>query len=176
MQAGNTYSLEPIHKVAILYFMIQVFPVNMLVLRYTPEDTLFIEDLKSRNGVLINSSPIESKQELSPNTIVTLGTTSFVVYDREGEMQTIISPLLPSIVKVLQQEARLSTVETPTEPVQSKPAPEATPPVAVPTPNLQDIWALYCLNSNYWTFCTCWNWNNGVISKSQYRANSRKCR
>ncbi len=33
-----------------------------------------------------------------------MGTTSFVLYDREGEMQTIISPLLPSIVKVLKDE------------------------------------------------------------------------
>ena len=33
-----------------------------------------------------------------------MGTTSFIIYDREGEMQTIISPLLPSIVKVLSEE------------------------------------------------------------------------
>lgn len=68
------------------------------------EEALTIEDLKSRNGVLIGGQPLEGKQELTPSLIVTLGTTSFVVYDREGEMQTIISPLLPSIVKVLQQD------------------------------------------------------------------------
>jgi len=70
----------------------------------TPEDALLIEDLRSRNGIMINGNLVEEKQSLTPSTIVTVGTTSFVVYDREGEMQTIISPLLPSIVKVLQQE------------------------------------------------------------------------
>ena len=70
----------------------------------TNEDTLFIEDLKSRNGLLVNGAPLESKQPLSSNVIVTMGTTSFVIYDCEGEMQTIISPLLPSIVKALQQQ------------------------------------------------------------------------
>lgn len=67
-------------------------------------DTLSIEDLKSRNGTLIDGKSIEGKQSFEPNTLITLGTTSFIIYDREGEMQTIISPLLPSIVKVLQEE------------------------------------------------------------------------
>ncbi|ADI38956.1 type III secretion integral inner membrane ring protein [Waddlia chondrophila 2032/99] len=67
-------------------------------------DALSIEDLKSRNGTLVDGNPLEGQQTFEPNTLVTLGTTSFVVYDREGEMQTIISPLLPSIVKVLQEE------------------------------------------------------------------------
>lgn len=67
-------------------------------------DTLVIEDLKSRNGTQIDSEPLKGKKALAPNAIVAMGTTSFVVYDREGEMQTIISPLLPSIVKVLQKE------------------------------------------------------------------------
>jgi len=68
------------------------------------DESLAIEDLNSRNGVLVDGQKIVGKQALQPSLIVTLGTTSFVVYDREGEMQTIISPLLPSIVKVLQKE------------------------------------------------------------------------
>lgn len=68
------------------------------------DESLTIEDLNSRNGVIVDGEKIKEKQALSPSIIVTLGTTSFVVYDREGEMQTIISPLLPSIVKVLQKE------------------------------------------------------------------------
>lgn len=68
------------------------------------DETITIEDLKSRNGTLIDGQKIEERQTLNTNTIVTMGTTNFVVYDREGNMQTIISPLLPSIVKVLQKE------------------------------------------------------------------------
>jgi type III secretion system YscD/HrpQ family protein len=67
-------------------------------------NALSIEDLKSRNGILVDGQPIQGQQPFEPNALITLGTTSFIVYDREGEMQTIISPLLPSIVKVLQEE------------------------------------------------------------------------
>lgn len=72
-------------------------------------DVLMIEDLKSRNGTLIDGQPTEGKHPLEPNTLVSMGTTSFIVFDREGDMQTIISPLLPSIVKVLQREEAKKT-------------------------------------------------------------------
>lgn len=70
----------------------------------TLDDTLTIEDLKSRNGTLVDGQTLKGKQAMPVNTLVSLGTTTFVVFDREGEMQTIISPLLPSIVKVLQKD------------------------------------------------------------------------
>lgn len=68
------------------------------------DDVITITDLKSRNGTRIDGEILKDSRPLAPNTMVTVGTTSFVVYDREGEMQTIISPLLPSLVKVLQKE------------------------------------------------------------------------
>ena len=68
------------------------------------DDAITIEDLKSRNGTLIDGKAIEEKTSLPTHSVVTIGTTSFVLYDREGNMQTIISPLLPEIVKVLQKE------------------------------------------------------------------------
>jgi len=68
------------------------------------QEHIFIEDLKSRNGTLVDGETLNGKQPLETNVIVTMGTTSFIVLDREGEMHTIISPLLPSIVKVLQKE------------------------------------------------------------------------
>jgi len=68
------------------------------------EGEMSIEDLKSRNGTIVDGEAIKSKAVLYPNSVVTLGTSSFTIYDREGEMQTIISPLLPSIVKTLQKE------------------------------------------------------------------------
>lgn len=71
------------------------------------DDTLTIEDLKSRNGTLIDGKTLTGKEVLPTNTVVQLGTSSFVVYDREGEMQTIISPLLPAIVKVLKEEPKV---------------------------------------------------------------------
>lgn len=90
------------------------------------DETIFIEDLKSRNQTLVNGEGILEKQALPPNTIVTMGTTSFVIYDREGNMQTIISPLMPSLVKVLQREEK---------PVENPPQ-ENIPLVAISTPPL----------------------------------------
>lgn len=73
-------------------------------LTISTEDQISIEDLKSRNGTFINGTALQGKEALPTNAIIAVGTTSFVIYDREGNMQTIISPLLPSIVKVLQKE------------------------------------------------------------------------
>lgn len=76
------------------------------------DGALYIEDQGSRNGIFVDGEAQKEKIQLPLNTVVNLGTSSFVVYDREGNMQTIISPLLPSIVKVLQR--------TPDEPVEEK--------------------------------------------------------
>lgn len=109
----------------------------------TPEDTLTIEDLKSRNGTLVDGEPLKDKQPLAVNTLVVLGTTSFVVFDREGEMQTIISPLLPSIVKVLQKEESPHEAVAPvtanpeaavTDPSQLGASTQATPPTETKAP------------------------------------------
>lgn len=63
-----------------------------------------IEDLRSKNGTFVDGKRIENSQVLESNVVVNLGTSAFVVFDKEAEMQTLISPLLPSIVKVLQKE------------------------------------------------------------------------
>jgi type III secretion system YscD/HrpQ family protein len=87
------------------------------------DGVLYIEDQGSRNGIFVDGEAQKERVELPLNTIVNLGTSSFVVYDREGNMQTIISPLLPSIVKVLQR-----TPETESE--EKKESPELNAPVA----------------------------------------------
>ena len=90
-------------------------------------DVLMIEDLKSRNGTLVNGEKLTGKQTLPQNIVVSLGTSSFIVYDREGEMQTIISPLLPSIVKVLQKEEADKKEAAPTAALASAPVVEKPP-------------------------------------------------
>lgn len=70
---------------------------------------LTVEDLNSRNGTQVDGEPVRGTQSVETNTLITMGTTSFVIFDREGEMHTIISPLLPSIVKVLQKGEEQST-------------------------------------------------------------------
>jgi len=132
MQAGNSYVLGTDPLSCDIVFHDTSVSRQHARIAVSSDDTLTIEDLKSRNGVLINGKLIEGKEPLALSTIVTLGTTSFVVYDREGEMQTIISPLLPSIVKVLQQEPAKET-EAPSAPTETQPA-SVAPQASVPPP------------------------------------------
>lgn len=126
MQAGSSYVLgtDPVNC-DIVFQDTSVSRQHAKII-VTPEDHLIVEDMKSRNGVLINGELVKESQALIPSTIVTIGTTSFVVYDREGEMQTIISPLLPSIVKVLQYEEQPEGEEAAVPPVMGEKGDERT--------------------------------------------------
>lgn len=104
MQAGHSYIIGTDPHTCDIVFQDKSVSRQHAKITVTADDTLLIEDLKSRNGVYVSGEAITERQSLTPSLIVNMGTTSFVVYDREGEMQTIISPLLPSIVKVLQQD------------------------------------------------------------------------
>lgn len=104
MQASNSYVIGTDPNSCDIVFHDTSVSRQHARITVTDEDALYIEDLKSRNGTLLDGEPLKTRKQLNPNTLVTMGTTSFIVFDREGEMQTIISPLLPSIVKVLQKE------------------------------------------------------------------------
>lgn len=135
MQAGNSYVIGTDPQACDIVFHDTSVSRQHARVTVTPEDTLFLEDLKSRNGVMLNGVVVEGKQELPVNTIVNLGTTAFMIYDREGEMQTIISPLLPSIVKVLQQEPPKENVEAPA----SSQIDSATSPIEAPSPKPETV-------------------------------------
>lgn len=130
MQAGNTYLLGTDPNVCDIVFHDNSVSRQHVRIVVSPEDTLTIEDLKSRNGTRIDGELIEGRRPLLPQTLVLIGTTTFTVYDREGEMQTIISPLLPSIVKALQQEEPAKS--TPQTAVETSAAVVATPLPATP--------------------------------------------
>jgi len=51
-----------------------------------------LEDLESRNGTFDDGERIE-KREISGNVLVAMGTTTFMLVDREAEQTTLISPL-----------------------------------------------------------------------------------
>lgn len=58
------------------------------------EDNVSIEDLGSRNGVIVNGELISEKQLLASQDLVALGTTTFLVVDRREPRETIISPAM----------------------------------------------------------------------------------
>jgi len=57
------------------------------------EGDIFIEDLGSKNGVLVNGSLIDGLFQLSSQDAVVIGTTTFVIIDRFQERETLYAPL-----------------------------------------------------------------------------------
>lgn len=55
-----------------------------------------IEDLGSKNGTAVNGSPIAEKQTITSQDLISLGTTVFLIIDREAPQETIYAPLTPS--------------------------------------------------------------------------------
>jgi type III secretion system YscD/HrpQ family protein len=128
MQTGNVYLIGTDPNTCDVVFHDNSVSRQHSRITITNDDTVIIEDLGSRNGTLIDGERLEGKQSLEPNMLVTLGTTSFVIFDREGEMQTIISPLLPQIVRSLQEkkveEDRLQAEKEKGEQAEQAPPPE----------------------------------------------------
>lgn len=81
---------------------------------FSPPD-IFIEDLGSRNGTLINGAPIDQKTSLESGDLITLGTTSMLLVDREAIEKTIYAPTPASAAAPFSAAgtaAALSTLET----------------------------------------------------------------
>ncbi len=58
----------------------------------TAEGKVQIKDLNSRNKVLLNGMEIAEPTELNTQDLIALGTTSFLVIDKEQTRETIVSP------------------------------------------------------------------------------------
>jgi len=115
MQAGNSYIIGTDPNACDIVFHDTSVSRQHTRITVNSDDTLLVEDLKSRNGTLVDGERLQGKSPLPSNTLVALGTSSFVIFDREGEMQTIISPLMPSIVKTLQADEAKKEAETTAE-------------------------------------------------------------
>lgn len=82
---------------------------------------MFIEDLQSRNGVVIDRERIEGKRALLPNSIVVLGTSVFTLIDRESPSATIITPLYAEEEPSEEEEPVVVQEIKEEEPVSSRP-------------------------------------------------------
>lgn len=55
-----------------------------------------LEDLGSKNGTFVNAVAIHEKKVVTPQDMIALGTTVFLIIDREAPQETIYSPMLTS--------------------------------------------------------------------------------
>jgi len=69
-----------------------------------------IEDLGSKNKTYVNSRPTAEKTRVTPQDLITIGTTTFVVVDKEAEAETIYTPS-PAIIKEEEEEEVAAKVE-----------------------------------------------------------------
>lgn len=87
----------------------------------TDDLEIVIEDLDSRNGIMVDDEQIQGQKILTSKNLVTLGTTSFVVIDRESGEETIVTPL-PKM------EEHKRPVEEIVEPIEKEPEPASKNP------------------------------------------------
>jgi type III secretion system YscD/HrpQ family protein len=104
MQRGSTYILGKDPTLCDIAFQDLSVSRQHARLIVDEENAIFIEDLGSRNGVLINGGLITEKHPVSSQDLIALGTTSFLMIDREQIHETIISP--PTIPAIKAEEER----------------------------------------------------------------------
>ncbi len=99
MNASETHIIGKDPATADIIF--QDLSVSRQHARITIKDSgeITIEDLDSRNGILVNGAKVERQSPLTTQDLVSMGTTSFLVIDREGAQDTIFSPPSPSALE-----------------------------------------------------------------------------
>lgn len=99
MHPNSTYILGKDPQLCDIVFQDLSVSRQHATLNLDQDNQLFIEDLSSRNGVLVNGEIISGKRQLSSQDLIALGTTSFLVIDREEVHETILSPVFLSAVE-----------------------------------------------------------------------------
>ncbi|MCF7806239.1 MAG: FHA domain-containing protein, partial [Simkaniaceae bacterium] len=102
IRAGESYILGKDSNQADILFQDLSVSRQHARLTCSEEEVVSIEDLGSRNGVLINGSLSEGITELKSQDLVAMGTTAFLVIDREATRETIYSP--PSVSRYIDHE------------------------------------------------------------------------
>jgi len=70
---------------------------NHAKLNITADGVMEIEDLGSKNGVLVNGLPIKGNAVITTKDLIALGTTVFMIIDRETAQETLYFPVGPSV-------------------------------------------------------------------------------
>lgn len=69
---------------------------NHARLGVSADGVIDIEDLGSKNGVAVNGAAITERKVITPQDLIALGTTVFMIIDREAPQETIYSPMVPT--------------------------------------------------------------------------------
>ncbi len=111
LEKGRAYTIGKESQSNDIIFQDLSVSRNHARLSVNPDGIIDIEDLGSKNGIAVNGHLITERTAITPQDLVALGTTVFMIIDREAPQETIYSPVL-------------STYET--------------PKTAEPTPHLEE--------------------------------------
>lgn len=92
MQASSSYIVGKDPALCDILFQDMSVSRQHAKLELDENQNLFIEDLGSRNGVLVNGEMIAEKKQIASQDLITIGTTSFLAIDQEEVHETIYSP------------------------------------------------------------------------------------
>lgn len=92
LEKGSTYILGKDPSLSDLVFHDLSVSRQHARLSVDEHDIVWIEDLGSRNGLLVNGELAAEKTPLKSQDLVAIGTTSFLIIDREQIHETIVSP------------------------------------------------------------------------------------
>ena len=96
IEKGRTYTLGKDPGSCDIVFQDLSVSRNHARLSVGPDGQMEIEDLGSKNGTVVNGTPLTEKKTLTTQDMVALGTTVFLIIDREAPQETIYSPMAPS--------------------------------------------------------------------------------
>ncbi len=96
IEKGRTYLIGKDANTCDIVFQDLSVSRNHARLHISPSGIIDIEDLGSKNGTVVNGQPVLGNREITPQDMVSLGTTAFLVIDRESPQETIYSPMIPS--------------------------------------------------------------------------------
>ncbi len=93
IEKGKTYTIGKDPNSCEIVFQDLSVSRSHAQLEVSPDGVLSIEDLSSKNGTAVNGSLITEKKVITPQDLVALGTTVFMIIDREAPQETIFSPI-----------------------------------------------------------------------------------
>ncbi len=96
LEKGRSYLLGKDSSTCDIVFQDLSVSRNHARLTISADGILELEDLGSKNSTVVNGEPIAEKQHVTSQDLIAMGTTIFLIIDREAAQETIYSPILPA--------------------------------------------------------------------------------
>ncbi len=109
LQSGTTYLIGSDPSSCDIFFQDLSVSRQHARLIIDTKDRAIVEDLGSRNGTLIDSEKLIGKKQVVGTSLLTLGTTSFILVDKEGERKTLVAPTFSMSQQSPQQAQSVSS-------------------------------------------------------------------